>query len=137
MSWLEKNLENCIKGFAGEDLVRNLFINKKIPFMQVDIMFKYNNKWCLGEIKTQEKFTKNINRGELYDGHGLPEWQIKKRMEFYEDTKIIPYLIVYEEKDNCIYIESLINLLQKEHFKTKGNKPRVIFNIDSFKKITI
>ena len=40
MSFLENNLEQCKIGFAGEDFVRSWFINKKIPFMKVDIMFK-------------------------------------------------------------------------------------------------
>lgn len=132
MSFLEKNLEQCKIGFAGEDLVRNWFINKKIPFMQVDIMFKYNDKWCLGEIKTQEKFL-----APPFDGHGLPKWQIDRRMEFYKDTGIEPYLIVNDINDKCLYIESLKNLLKAEQFQTKGNKPRVIFKLSNFKKIIL
>jgi hypothetical protein len=52
MSFLENNLENCKIGFAGEDIVRDWFKSKKIPFMQVDIMFWHNNTWCLGEVKS-------------------------------------------------------------------------------------
>ena len=132
MSFLENNLENCKTGFAGEELVRNWFINKKIPFMQVDIMFKYNDKWCLGEIKTQEKFI-----APPFDGHGLPQWQINKRMEFYKDTGVEPFLIINDINDKCLYIESLKFLLSNEHFSTKGYRPRVIFNLKSFKKIVI
>lgn len=132
MSFLENNLENCKIGFAGESLVRNWFIDNKISFMQVDIMFKFKHKWCLGEIKTQEKFL-----APPYDGHGLPKWQIDKRMEFYKDTGIEPFLIVNDLNDKCIYIQSLKNLLLKEHFQTKGLKPRVIFKIDNFKKINL
>lgn len=132
MSFLENNIENCKIGFAGEESVRNWFINKKISFMQVDIMFKYNDKWCLGEIKTQEKFI-----APPFDGHGLPQWQIDKRMEFYKDTGIEPFLIINDINDKCLYIESLKILLSNEHFLTKGVKPRVIFNLKSFKKIVI
>ena len=132
MSFLENNFNNCKIGFGGEDLVRTWFIDKKIPFMQVDIMFKYNGKWCLGEVKTQEKF-----KAPPYDGHGLPDWQIKRRMEFYKDTGVIPYLIVYDLQEKCLYIEKLEVLLSKEHFKTKGKKPRVIFKLDNFKKIEL
>ena len=132
MSFLENNLENCKIGFAGEGLVRSWFIDNKIPFMQVDIMFKFKDKWCLGEIKTQEKFL-----APPFDGHGLPKWQIDKRMEFFKDTGIEPFLIVNDLKDKCIYIQSLENLLSKEHFQTNGLKPRVIFKIDNFKKIDL
>lgn len=132
MSFLENNLEQCKIGFAGEDFVRSWFINKKIPFMQVDIMFKYNGKWCLGEVKTQEKFI-----APPFDGHGLPKWQIDRRMEFYKDTGVEPFLIVNDINDKCLYIESFSNLLSNEHFLTKGAKPRVIFNLKTFKKIVI
>jgi hypothetical protein len=100
--------------------------------MQVDIMFKYKDKWCLGEIKTQEKFL-----APPFDGHGLPKWQIDRRMELYRDTGIEPYLIVNDINDKCLYIESFTNLLSKEHFQTKGSKPRVIFKLSSFKRIEL
>ena len=98
--------------------------------MQVDIMFKYKGKWCLGEVKTQEKFT-----APPFDGHGLPKWQIDRRMEFYKDTGVEPFLIVHDIKEKCLFIESFVNLLAKENFQTKGLKPRVIFKITSFKRI--
>jgi hypothetical protein len=132
MSFLENNLENCKIGFDGEGKIRDWFTLKKIPFMQVDIMFKYNNKWCLGEIKTQEKFL-----APPFDGHGLPQWQIDRRIEFYKDTNVEPYLIVLDIKENCIYIESLLVLTTKERFQTKGKKPRTIFKIDNFKRIQL
>lgn len=132
MSFLENNIKKCKIGFDGEEIVRNWFIKQKIPFMQIDIMFKYQNKWCLGEIKSQEKF-----KAPPFDGHGLPEWQINKRIEFQNDTKVIAYLIIYDLEDKCLYIESLDNLLKGDFFKTKGLKPRVVFNINTFKKIEL
>lgn len=132
MSFLENNIKKCKIGFDGEEIVRNWFIKQKIPFMQIDIMFKYQNKWCLGEIKSQEKF-----KAPPFDGHGLPEWQIKKRIEFQNDTKVIAYLIIYDLEDKCLYIESLNKLLKGDYFKTKGLKPRVVFNINTFKKIEL
>ncbi len=132
MSFLENNLENCKIGFDGEGKIRDWFALQKIPYMQVDIMFKHKNKWCLGEIKTQEKFM-----APPFDGHGLPQWQIDRRIEFYKDTNVEPYLIVLDIKENCIYIESLLILMSKEKFKTKGKKPRTIFNINNFKRIEL
>jgi hypothetical protein len=134
MSFIDKNIEQIKKGFEGEELIRKIFIEKKIKFMQVDIMFKRHNKWCLGEIKTQEKF-----KSPPFDGHGLPQWQIDRRIEFYKDTGIIPYLIVLDKIDNCIYIQSLLKLmgLKKDIYKTKGNSPRTIFKIDNFDKMPL
>jgi len=132
MSFLQDNLAQCKIGFAGEDTVRSWFIRKKIPFMQVDIMFKYKERWCLGEVKTQEKFL-----APPFDGHGLPQWQIDRRVEFYKDTKIEPYLIVYDLDDKCLYIESLLKLIKMDSFKTKGKKPRTIFKMSSFKRIKL
>lgn len=132
MSWLKNNLEQCKIGFDGESKIRQWFINKAIPFMQVDIMWKSKGRWCLGEIKTQEKFL-----APPYDGHGLPKWQIDRRIEFYKDTGVEPYLIVYDLNDKCIYIESLLVLTKKESFQTNGKKPRVIFKLENFTRLEI
>lgn len=132
MSFLEDNLENCKIGFKGEDEVRQWFIDRNIPFMQVDIMFKHKNKWCLGEIKSQEKF-----ESPPFDGHGLPKWQVKRRLDFYNATGIIPYLIVRDLDDNCLYIKSLLELEKKEKFYTKGKKPRVVYKLENFNKIEL
>jgi hypothetical protein len=132
MSFLQDNIDNCKIGFDGESTVRDWFIKKKIPFMQVDIMFKHDGKWCLGEVKSQEKF-----KAPPFDGHGLPEWQINRRLDFQKDTNVKAYLIVYDLNDKCLYIESIDNLLKGEHFKTKGTKPRVIFHINSFTQVNL
>tara|TARA_R110000782_G_scaffold33438_1_gene80675 strand:- start:162 stop:560 length:399 start_codon:yes stop_codon:yes gene_type:complete len=132
MSWFKENLDIIEVGFDGEGKIRDWFKNKRIPFMQVDIMFKYKNKWCLGEIKTQEVYV-----APPYDGHGLPAWQIERRMEFFKDTGIEPFLIVYDIKEKCLYLQSLVILLDGEHFKTKGKKPRTIFKLDNFKRIEL
>ena len=139
MSFLEDNLEKCIVGFAGEDKVREWFKKKKIPFMQVDIMFKYRGKWCLGEVKAQEKYTKENPPypDGPFDGHGLPRWQIDRRIEFYKDTGVEPFLIVRDLEEDCLYIESLLILMQKEKFQTKGKSPRMIFKLDNFKRIKL
>jgi len=132
MSWFDDNIEKIKIGLDGESKVRGLFKGKKIPFMQVDIMFMYNNKWCLGEIKTQEMFL-----APPFDGHGLPQWQIDRRMEFYNSTGVEPYLIVYDKKNKCLFLESLVKLIKKEKFKTKGKSPRTIFKLTSFKKVNL
>tara|TARA_R110000737_G_scaffold308485_1_gene316536 strand:+ start:1208 stop:1606 length:399 start_codon:yes stop_codon:yes gene_type:complete len=132
MSWFDENLDIIKIGLDGEGKVRDWFKKKKVPFMQVDIMFKSKGKWYLGEIKTQEVF-----EAPPYNGHGLPAWQIKRRMEFYKDTGVEPYLIVNDIKENCVYMQSLVVLLNGEHFNTKGKKPRTVFNLNSFNKIRL
>jgi len=132
MSWIQENFDKCKIGFDGESEIREFFKKHKIPFMQVDLLFYYNEKWCLAEIKTQEKF-----KAPPFDGHGMPDWQIKRRMQFYNDTGIEPYLIVKDIEENCIYIGKIIELLEKEYIKTNGNNPRIVFNIESFKRIEL
>jgi len=132
MSWFDDNIEKIKIGLDGESKVRSLFKDKKIPFMQVDIMFRYNNRWCLGEIKTQEMFT-----APPFNGHGLPQWQIDRRMEFYKSTGVEPYLIVYDINNECLFLESLVKLTKTENFKTKGKSPRTIFKLSSFKKVKL
>lgn len=119
-------------GLKGEEIIRQWFIGKKIPFMQVDIMWKHNNKWYLGEIKTQEKYL-----APPFDGHGMPKWQVDRRLEFQNDTGIQTYLIVYDLEEKCIFTQALSNLMQGDNYQTKGIKPRIIFPLNSFKKIII
>lgn len=132
MSWIRDNIEKYIIGLEGEEIVRNWFKKNKIPYMQVDIMWKHEGKWFLGEIKSQEKYL-----APPFDGHGLPPWQIERRIQFYEDTGVEPWLIVYDLIDKCVYMQSIVTLMKTEHYKTKGKSPRVIFKLDSFKKIEI
>jgi hypothetical protein len=132
MSFIEDNLNTYKIGTSGEELVRKWFIQKNIPFMQVDIMFKHNGVWCLGEVKTQEKFN-----SPPFDGHGLPHWQIDRRLEFQRDTGIKAYLIIYDLNDKCLYIGSFDKLLEGRYFQTKGKNPRIVFDIESFKKIEL
>jgi len=132
MSWIEENYEMCKIGFDGESCVRQWFKSINIDFMQVDIMFNKNDKWYLGEIKTQEKF-----KAPPFDGHGMPEWQINRRIKFYNDTGIEPYLIVKDKDESCLYIGSIIELMKKDKIITRGKKPRVVFNLINFTKIIL
>lgn len=132
MSFIDNNLKKIKIGFDGEQDVRDWLVKQNIPFMQVDIMFKHKGVWCLGEIKTQEKFL-----APPFDGHGLPKWQIDRRLEFEKDTGIIAYLFVKDINDNCLYIQTLNNLLNGEYIQTNGKKPRVIFNLKNFKRFEL
>lgn len=119
-------------GFEGEKIVRDYFVKENIKFMQVDLMFYRNNEWCLAEVKAQEKF-----KAPPFDGHGLPEWQIKRRLKFESDTGIKAYLIVYDLEDKCLYIALMSELMKGEYIITNGAKPRIIFNINLFKRVNL
>ena len=132
MNFVDQHYELLKIGFQGEGEVREYFKSIGVKFMQVDLMFNKNGKWYLAEIKTQEKF-----KAPPFDGHGLPEWQIEARIQFYNDTGIEPFLIVKDNEDRCLYIGSILKLMQKEKIITKGKKPRVVFNINGFTKIPL
>ncbi|HCY83280.1 MAG TPA: hypothetical protein DHV22_17605 [Xanthomarina gelatinilytica] len=129
ISWFDKNLKQIKKGYEGENEIRNFLSTQGINFMQIDLMFNYNNNYYCAEVKTQEKYL-----SPPFDGHGLPMWQIKSRMELYKQKNIIPYLFIRCLSDNVIYYQDLRILMQTEYFETKGKKPRVIFNLKEFKK---
>jgi hypothetical protein len=136
MSWFDDNIDQIKIGLEGEEIIRKYLMNEKIPFMQVDIMFKENDNWYCGEIKTQEIF-----KSPPFDGHGLPQWQINRRIQFYNDTGVIPIFFVYDLEEKCIYYHNLLYLNTKVNkdqvFRTKGKKPRTIYNINLFKRIEI
>ena len=122
-------------GFDGEKVVRGYFESKGYKYFQADAIFKDSKgEYCLAEIKKQEKFTKG---GDCpFDGHGLPPWQVKARLDFGEAKKMKVYFLVYEESDNCIYYADLKELNKGEKFLTK-TKGRVIFPLNSFKIIKL
>ena len=136
MSFLDDNYQSLKLGMEGEGIVRDYLKSQKIPFMQVDLVFKKNNKWYSAEIKSQYIF-----KAPPFDGHGLPQWQIDARVRFFNDTGVIPLLIVYDLAEKCLYLQSLLFLVKKtapmEVLKTTGHKPRTIYNINLFQKITI
>lgn len=128
----EKDLFTMIRGYAGEKKVREWFKENKIPFMQVDIMFFTKDEWKLGEIKSQEKFV-----SPPFDGHGLPKWQVDRRLDFCNKMKIDAFLIVHDREEECLYIESLNKLNEGEKYYTKGLSPRVIYPIVQFKRLPL
>jgi hypothetical protein len=126
-NFFDDNVDQIRKGYIGESIIREFLKKKKYPFMQVDVAFKFNNQWYLGEIKSQEKYL-----SPPFDGHGLPEWQINRRLEFQRETGVIAYLIVNDTQDNIIYAQRMDELMKTNYFKTKGAKPRIIFELKHF-----
>ena len=86
------------EGLVGEGIIREYFKQNKIKHMQVDLIFKSKNQWCLAEIKYQESF-----KAPPFNGHGLPPWQINDRILFHNETGIVPYLFIVDKEDKIIY----------------------------------
>ena len=132
-TFFDENYENIKKGFEGENEVRDLLNRKNIHFLQVDVMFEWDGKYFCGEIKTQEKATPEKYYGLPFEGHGLPPWQVKSRIKLYERTGIIPYLFVRCLTDNCIYHGDIRELMKTKYYEFKKT-PRIVFNLEEFKK---
>jgi len=127
-TWFEKNQKQIKIGLEGEGEVRKWIGSHNFPLLQIDAMFKCENKWYCAEIKTQEKYVHNP-----FDGHGLSMPQIQARLSFCKDTNTIPVLMVRCLDDNVLYYEDLRKLMRTRPYTTKGNTPRVIFNLKYFK----
>ena len=131
MSELNNCSECCYKiGYQGEEIIRKFLASLEYPYMQADLLFKGKESWLLAEIKRQSSF-----KSPPFDGHGLPEWQIKKRLLFQKETGIRAIFFVVDKETEIIYYNYFDELYndQKQRFNTNGKKPRVIFPLESFK----
>lgn len=122
----------ALEGIIGELIVRDtIFKNSdKINFMQVDGIILFKEKYFSIEMKHQEMFKKGSNIN--FDGHGLPEHQVKARLKIQKDLGIIPIFIVLDMGSKLIYYNRLDWLFEKEYGVT-GKVKRVIFPISNFK----
>lgn len=117
-------------GREGENLARDFI--KKLgcdEIFQADWMIKVDGKWCVIEVKNQERF-----KAPTFDGHGLPVWQVKARMKFYSETGIRCKLLVFDRDEKNIYEQWLDILEQGEHFDT-GTSRRRVYPITSYNKV--
>lgn len=134
----KKNLKHQQEGLIGEKIVRDLLRHHGIPHFQADGVLKNNEKYCVAEIKNQEMYTKSLDPdvGD-FDGHGLPPYQVKARMEFYEETGTEPYLIILEKGTNIVYMQSIVKLEEGHFFDTKGKRRRRIYPLENFKRLEL
>lgn len=127
-----RDIEKIKAGFEGEKLVRDFLIRQRdCKFAQLDMISKIKNQWYSIEVKHQEMF-----KAPPFDGHGLPVWQVKTRIELYEDLGIIPLFFVLDKDTGVLIYNSLINLEAGPKFTT-GKKSRVIYPFDNFKTIEL
>jgi hypothetical protein len=116
------------QGHAGETRFRDRLVKKKVPHMQVDVLMQLQGGWALVEVKHQERF---VNP----DGHGMPEWQVDKRMEFYRDTGIVPWLVVVEQPGQRMFTQSIPELEKNGRALVTKKSRRVIWPLSSFSEL--
>lgn len=117
------------EGIQAEQWLLKFFIDKGIKCFQPDAISLEDGEYVLNEIKHQEFY-----ESPPFDGHGLPLWQIESRVNFYIKTKIRCRIVIIEKISNNIYSQWLDVLENGEFFDTKGQKPRRVYPIESFKK---
>ena len=128
---ITSDIENIKIGFQGEAEIRNFFKASSIRFMQLDMVINFNGSYYSVEAKHQEYYT-----SPPFDGHGLPPWQVKARIELYNKTNIIPLFIVKELNTDTLYINDLITLDMGEQALSKtGN--RILYPLTSFLKYNV
>jgi len=133
--------DTCIYkiGYIGEGVIRDFLTRHKHPYMQADLIFKHNNQWFLAEVKRQDVFTP-----PPFLGHGLPLWQIERRLEIQGITGLRAVffvvdkstLVIYYNYLDVLYNDDVLRKPNEEIFFTKGANPekrRVIFPLKNFK----
>lgn len=121
---------------AGEKLVMDVLQSFQVPVkFQPDALFKSKNgQWIVVECKNQERF-----KAPPFDGHGLPPYQVKSRMKFYEETGIRCLFFVHEPGSDCVWwqwLDVLEGLGKTQRTFTKTGK-RIVYALSAFKKIDI
>jgi hypothetical protein len=122
---------NVQAGFDGEKVLRDYLVKMKYQFGQVDVISKINDKWYLFEVKHQEKF-----EAPPFDGHGLPPWQVKFRIQAYNELGIIPILFVVDKTTGICYYQNLMKL-EKGLKHTTSTGKRVIYPLESFEILDV
>ena len=119
-------------GIDGEQALFSLLKSKDMKFFQPDAIGYKNGCYYVFEVKHQERFTP-----PPFGGHGLPKWQVKARIEFQRVTRIPCIFVVFDKQTKEIFYQRLDRLEKSRNFiDTHGLKPRRIYNLVEFKKVT-
>lgn len=122
-----KDIEHIKEGFKGEKVVREFLMKQEnCKFTQLDIIAKIENSWYSIEVKHQEMF-----KAPPFDGHGLPVWQVKTRIQLHDELGIIPLFFVLDKDTNVLMYGNLLYLEEGRKYIT-GKKSRVIYPIENF-----
>jgi len=113
----------------GEKMLFMLLEESGYEFFQPDSIGEKNGKFFVFEAKHQERF-----KPPPFDGHGLPLWQINRRIDFSKRTGIDTLLVIFDKETGETFWQYLVKLNDGPHHDTHGLKPRRIYPIDSFIK---
>lgn len=117
-------------GYIGEQKAFDFFKEKRMKCFQSDLIVRNKDgSYFVVEVKYQDIF-----EPPPFYGHGLPDYQVQARMEFYEKTKIPCLFLVFDKNDIDIYYNWL-HVLNDGHKIYTLNRGRVVFDIDNFKKV--
>lgn len=116
-------------GRKAEALARELLNNAGYANMfQPDwIVPSKTNGYVMLEVKKQARF-----EPPPFEGHGLPYWQVKARIEFQLTTGVRAALLIIEKETSAVFWQYLDVLEKGEHYDTKGSSPRRVYPLDSF-----
>lgn len=123
-------------GRAGEKLVMDLLQQRKVPCkFQPDAIYKSaNGQWVLVECKNQERF-----KAPPFDGHGLPPYQVKSRLQFQKETGVRCLFFVHEPDADFVWwqwLDELDALDDSQKAFSKTGK-RVIFALSAFNRVAL
>ncbi len=120
------------EGIEGEGVVRELIRQTCNLYFQGDIIFKYKERWFVGEVKHQAVFDP-----PPFKGHGLPHWQLRHRLQFQKDTGIRALLFIMDKNTKVIYWQYMDILNDGKYHQTHGDKPRRVFPVESFEILNV
>jgi hypothetical protein len=119
------------EGIQGEKRLFDLLKKQGFTFFQPDAIGYKDDCYYVFETKHQERFTP-----PPFEGHGLPKWQVEARLEFQRRTTIPCVLVVFDKETDEIFWQRIDKLEKGEYIDTHGLKPRRIYNLKEFNKVT-
>lgn len=98
-------------------------------FCRPDFLWVPSHGWFpyLIEVKTQHAF-----QPPPFAGHGLPVRQFNVLMAVWKAISLPTQLVVYDPGAQRRYSAFLNDLAQGPSFTTNGEKPRIVFPLESF-----
>lgn len=117
-----------LEGIEGEQWLMKFLHDKGFECFQPDCVGLFKGIYYLFEVKHQERY-----KAPPFDGHGLPLWQIKARLLFFDKTHIPVILVIKDKETNEVFYQYLEKLNSGKFHDTHGAKPRRIFPLEAFK----
>jgi len=112
------NLDANKIGKEGEQIARKIIKNNFNPskLLQLDWIFKQNDKWFSVEVKHKEMFTT-----PPFNGHGLDNRQIEDRLLLQKEKDIRAIFIAIDLHTKKAYWNYIDKLMDGQSFLTRYN----------------